>query len=1127
MNMLTPRTMETKTKLTDSPIVLVVSPETDFGKKIAYKIVKIVSQFNRNTTLVINPEPKILYSCNGPLILIGNLADSKCIKEMYEKFLCITDLWYPGPGGYELRTIINPFNTGFNIIHLGYSDENGLIKAEKLLEEKIVSGTIPYLREIWATRLHFPKSKAQQLQKDKIDLNDPTIYLTANIDEKAYLAFMTGDKQLLEEYYSCWKVLLNLPAIHLMLYKKVVVWRLLEAYGMIPEKMRGQIVNYFYSWANGAEGVGSLDEKIYQTPNFPRQNHGLIPALGLLYLYDYFTRFYPELKEPKHWKEKSEIVFQPYCCGSWKTLCDGLCHGLWLSQPALFDFGMLDPKHIFFKNNSARKAADYDVAVINSQGYIPNAGDSDILRQFPGYCLCAAAAYYHDPEYEYVYKRTPESQRGYCGPITYPPRSFEIGVPTSIPKDKIGITISAVDPIVYNAWNDHPGIAEQAVDTYPEAPIEKCFDKLTMRTGWNITDDYLLIDGLGGGSHSYADAMSILDYQNLGISWIVAEDSLHWPEPENHSMLTIYKDGKKEKVPAFAELLGTRKDQDGNMYAAMRLKNFNGADWIREIFLVPHNFVAFHDTVICLTEGNYSIEDHFRIPGAVKLDEQGVSTTRILENGSRIYFKLLSRCSKESNNFIKKVPLGINYRTQPGKTKSITPETDPASSIRKRYHFRVSDEIFLTQFTSRTFGKMEKGDKVSFTHVVYTSRKQEHPEIYGKNGEYKLINDSTTVTLPFIYGYLNLIHRENCKSHSYKTGFKSLRSFDSQITATEIMQDGSLLCGLKNGKLFELDEFGNSKLFIQMAGEIHTISSAGCMGRIRIFVGYGESGLSEFDENGNILWKKKIKRIPTLYPWWELNYPTVIKAVAMSDDKKIYVLTGCGDNYVRKYSENGILISAHYFFASVPGIIKLADVDHDGKLEAIVAGGIMSADSGIEILGQDNVCRIRFASEGWVSRTTALAFIPKKEYSVIACGVNHRHNLQLFRFNYQKNPGKVSQKMKGLRLIYKEMAGAVTGIEMDSQKEILFVCTSQGFIGAFDFHGNELWMKMIKSAATQIKLFHEKIIITDNSGTIYIFDINGSYETSYFFERCPLKLLCGLNKLYLIYGSNIREITEI
>lgn len=1220
---LTPRKLQYETNLNDVEKVLIISPDNKGGKGIA-KLLKFLVEKNKiNVELMNNPDSDIMYKAEGPIILIGNLADNKCVKELYYKFLCVTDLWYPGPGGYEIRTIIDPFATGYNIIHIGYSDEKGLESTVQIFQEKystsVSNGTLPHLKEVKATRLPMPEGKAMQISEDKTDLNDPTIYLTAlGTDIKGYIAYLTGDIKMLDDYFTVWQRLLNIEVTHLMLYKKAVVWRILEMTGMIPEELRQPLLNFFYIWANGEEGIGSIDNSLYQSPYYPRQNHGLIPALGLVYLSDYFTKFHPELKEPYKWKEKTDKVFAPYFNGSWKPVCDGLCHGWWLSQPAMLEYGLMDDKHRYFEGGGARKAAECAMTVVNNEGWIPCSGDSDILRQFPGFSLRIAAAYYNDGRYSFVNEMAPFAQRGYCGPITYPPRTFDTGVQKVEPCDKIGIDVVPIDPLVYYAWEKEPKLASGAADTPPKAPIDKCFDKLAIRTGWGRDDEYLLIDGLGGGSHSYADAMSILDYQRFGVSFIVAEDSLHWPEPENHSMVTIYKDGKKEKIPSFAELLQTDTDDKGNMYVKMKLKDYNGADWIREIYMIPEKCVAFHDTITPNDYGNYTIENHFRTPGIAEFENTAgniIISKRKTRNGETVEFKLMSMCSRNSTYSIEKIPIDLKYRVLPGSEPPFSEETDDAAAGRKRYHLR---DICLSVFTARTAVKLNKGEQVKFIHVACAEKNSVNVEVLGNNTKplenndktlenehsYKESRESANVNikiddeiyaLPFSFESINAgnvkntgsvknagnventrnagdagnvgnaestndisvseikmasvknpryggktvydkkaacekitswdikASERNCVSKAglSEIGLKQIINFNSNITAAQLIQDKYLLCGQKDGSVTMSDIEGNIIWSSAVDGEIHDVSLLAHKGIKTVFAAHGKAGLTALNEKGQVLWSKKIIRIPTLYPWWEFDDPTPVKIRTGVLNGEGLALIGCGDNYVRSYDRDGNMKHAYYYFASVPAYIHIFDVDNDGEQEVIVGGGIISADSGIDILDSKGKVLTRFGSEGWVSKTTALEFAEMNGYNAIACGVNHRTNLHLYRVEYTNSETK---KISYSRLVYNELAGAVTGIALIPYYERIFAGTSQGFVSAYDFQGKELWMEMMEGAITDITAWKNNIIVAEKTGKVNIMTPDGKLQASAKLDTEVTNILKGSNNLYFISGKSILNI---
>lgn len=349
----------------------------------------------------------------------------------------------------------------------------------------------------------------------------------------------------------------------------------MEMTGMLDDDLREEAENLFYRWVESREGLARIDEPVYLLPGYPRQNHGLLPAMGIRWLADFFLRYHPELERPRSWKEIADRVFSVYQDGSWKPICDGLCHGWSMSQPVMAEYGLYDEKHGYFASGGARKAAECAIAVVNNEGWMPSSGDSTLKRGFQGTFLAAAAEYYQDGRYLFVRNMAPFWRQGNLDWTSYLSRSFDIGLEPVLPEDHIGVRVIPMDPLVYHAWDAFPDRSELVVASTrpPEVPLEKCFDRLTYRSGFDTQDEYLLIDGLGGGSHSYDDAMSIVDYEKFGVDFVVAEDDLVNNETENHSMVTIIRNGECEKVPSSRLWKKSGGTGQGSVYLSMILKN--------------------------------------------------------------------------------------------------------------------------------------------------------------------------------------------------------------------------------------------------------------------------------------------------------------------------------------------------------------------------------------------------------------------------------------------------------------------------------------------------------------------------------------------------------------------------
>ena len=66
---------------------------------------------------------------SGHKILLGNRDTNEVIEHLYRRFFAFTDMVYPGRGGYELRTVHNPFGDKVNYVIVGGSDDAGVSAA--------------------------------------------------------------------------------------------------------------------------------------------------------------------------------------------------------------------------------------------------------------------------------------------------------------------------------------------------------------------------------------------------------------------------------------------------------------------------------------------------------------------------------------------------------------------------------------------------------------------------------------------------------------------------------------------------------------------------------------------------------------------------------------------------------------------------------------------------------------------------------------------------------------------------------------------------------------------------------------------------------------------------------------
>ena len=60
------------------------------------------------------------------LIVLGNRSTNRTMSALYDLFYCLVDLKYPGPEGYVVRSVHNPFGDGRSVVIVGGSDAAGV-----------------------------------------------------------------------------------------------------------------------------------------------------------------------------------------------------------------------------------------------------------------------------------------------------------------------------------------------------------------------------------------------------------------------------------------------------------------------------------------------------------------------------------------------------------------------------------------------------------------------------------------------------------------------------------------------------------------------------------------------------------------------------------------------------------------------------------------------------------------------------------------------------------------------------------------------------------------------------------------------------------------------------------------
>jgi len=1089
---------------------------------VAEAVHRALDVLGAKVELLTDPEGDLLTKAEGPVVVVGNLADSRCVRELYFRFLCATDLWYPGPGGYELRTLCDPFGTGSNVVLIGYSDPEGAGAATGEFLSRL-KDPIPHLAVLKVTRLPLSGRDGERFRNEALPQSAWQVANTTLGDSKGYLYYLTGDPKLGEEYRRSWKGIIEsgyertekIVQAHLYSLSRVLPWRLVESMDLFSKDERLAVTRFLYGWAESEEGWHHVARcPRVRSPYLPRQNHELIPALALAYTADYFATHFPQVGGPQEWRKAAAQAFKPYG-ESWKPLCDGLCHGWWLSQPVMLEYALLDPQHRYFERGGARKAAECAMAVVNNEGWLPSAGDADMRRQFPGANLRIAAAYFNDGRYRFVDELATADRRlaWQCVPV----RAFAAGGEPRVPSDKISVTVVPVDPLVYQVWQRDPRQASGVVRTAPSAPIDQCFDKLAVRAGWELKDDYLLIDGLGGGSHAYDDAGGILDYARLGLSLIVSEDSFVHSAPEHHSVVTIVRDGVSGVIPGFAVLEANETDRQGNVYLRIRSKDYAGADWVREVHLLPGSCAVFRDTVIANQAGNFAVEARFRSPARLVVHGREAHCVRKSPCVGDVEFRIQSLC-RESQLRVVEVPVQLRYQSK-----------EDRELWKERYR---TENVVLTALVARAAGHLEPGECVCLTHLAQVCAPGEAQLNLATAEEgICLSDDKTRIPLTTIELGRPVETTPEVSGSVAEPAPVQFLEVAHRISALCPMNDGSLILGTQKGQVSFLHPQGHEAWSADLVGPVHDIGVA--QGEeVVLAVGHGPNKLTAFDKQGRLLWAQEIEREPCPWPWWELPTPAAVQVAGGVCAKDPFFAVGCGDIKVRGFDRNGNQRWRWRYNEGVPGRIQIADVDGSGRPRIVVGGEILSDTSCCRILDPDGHLVASLGVEWWTSILTALAFGDAGDRHFIACGANRGNNLHLFELvpgrpgvNRTGAKDNLAEALPGWKRLWsKQLGGGVTGIQILGPKDRLIAVTSQGFVLCYDLNGKLLWNRLFAQGVEHLASLGSETVVCDGSGELSMVSLSGDVGTLFRMPGPCSIVLQTDTSIYLACGRTLWRI---
>ncbi|MCC2683980.1 MAG: hypothetical protein K0R75_879 [Paenibacillaceae bacterium] len=584
----------------------------------------------------------------GNVLLIGNLGNNGDIAKLYALRFTYADAVFPGDGGYQLQTLVDPFGKGGNTVILAASSEPGLKKGMarlKQIVEQQKQPQIPWLSEAVVSpqaahaMIYGGTPSSSDLQKGAKSIDSQLAKLNPERSKFDALLDVFSQAARYGEYYQ-----MTGDEAYGQLYRKLMLGYA-DFLNRNPEAAKDQLNDRKHMWTSGMSlfagwtvnepsplftgrdrerivsalyltlEANNRDGYLNKLPDLSaRFNHDIFPALSLMYGSAYFQKYNRDAAADA-WYAKGDRVFTGNTSNI--TLDEGSDYLMHVPTITL-DYAIATGDQRFLKHG-LRPSADLQALMIDNLGTMSGGGDVYPFGRSSAYTwghsavMNAASWFFNEPLYQFLLERTrtgPFNKQN-MDDLKYPfHRYMTSKVNTSdIPAETYPLVQAyPVEQGVYDELERKGGSA-------PEVAQSETVHKLAFRQGLDQQDSYLLVDGFAAGTHNQHDANTIIKYSANGRIFIDDRDYIE-RGPEHHTGVIVVKDGVQEEKPPLSRLKWVG-DANGIGISLTELPGDNGTDWDRMIVSPGGRFYIVYDEIRMKEDANYLLENVWQTLGTV------------------------------------------------------------------------------------------------------------------------------------------------------------------------------------------------------------------------------------------------------------------------------------------------------------------------------------------------------------------------------------------------------------------------------------------------------------------------------------------------------------------------------
>jgi hypothetical protein len=546
------------------------------------------------------------------MIVLGGLQNNGLIAHLYFRGYCAVDANYPGPTGYVVQTVCDPWATGANAIILGGSNMPGIAKAtERFCADLPKGATLNIPRNLKAV---IPK---KYNSPDLIDADIAKILIQSTADFKAgkhnglfppivgagnnyNLTGKEGQAKLFKELlFLEYNLTINSPndfdspwggGADMQFMPLIAAWDNVEESTSISDDDRRKIMAIILEYIHYYEHYAYI-------PGFKtftiRHNHHTFPGQGFSAAGRYFAKYYPNYTDGAKWLKMGDDCFRVQQ-QSWKSQENSSPYvGIAMRHMCYYATSRSD--FTWFDSGRADIAGNLAIMTMDNLGSQCAFGDMEGYNAQSHFDLWKyLATVERNGRYAWAINKSGKT----LGTLRPEYDSLAVYVKPVEPIDLTGTKFMPVDSLFY--------VSLYSIGKSPEKiPRSQTFDKLSFRSSFDPQKQYMVIDGINTGYHSHKDGNSVLRLSDRGRIWLADGDYIK-ASAKYHNTLLIFRDGEATPMPLFIKR-DVVADLPSVGITRTTMADYGGTDWTRNVIWDKERAFVFIDEVKANSTDAYSV----------------------------------------------------------------------------------------------------------------------------------------------------------------------------------------------------------------------------------------------------------------------------------------------------------------------------------------------------------------------------------------------------------------------------------------------------------------------------------------------------------------------------------------